>query len=149
MIDIKQVSKLRASHNTPCMTPACSYERSHGARVEGGERLLDLLCVHDNLTTEEEDGVLQLLEPLLEGGPKSDWALQSHVLILERGAEVVSREVLHMIDLVRGRRTVLRGAHPYRLAKLLGPKDDVDVGCPGQVVLAMQGQFCELLVRDS
>jgi hypothetical protein len=56
MIDIKQVSKLRASHNTPCMTPACSYERSHSARVEGGERLLDLLCVRDNLTTEEEVG---------------------------------------------------------------------------------------------
>ena len=84
-----------------------------------------------------QDGVLQLLEPLIECGPKSDLALQSHVLILKLGVEVVSREVIRMIDLVRGRRTVLRSAHPYRLAKLLGTKDDVDVGCPGQVVLAM------------
>jgi hypothetical protein len=36
-----------------------------------------------------QDGVLQLLEPLLECGLKSEWAPQSHVLILERGAKVV------------------------------------------------------------
>jgi hypothetical protein len=57
--------------------------------------------------------------------------------------------VQRLIILIRGRRTVLRGAHPNRLAELLGPKDDLDIGCSSQVVLAMLGQFGELLIRDS
>jgi hypothetical protein len=47
--------------------------------------------------------------------------------------------VQHPIVLIRGRCTVLRGAHPDRLAELLGSKDDLDVGSPCQVVLAMLG----------